>query len=71
MECLTCGSKEVDPRRDHVFCVPGVIMVSSSSYLLCEEHKNVRYEYEDIYTKEGNRKKIDHEAVIKRSMEKS
>lgn len=65
-ECLACGSKDVDHRMAIYFCVPGTIMVPNS-YLLCEKHKNVRYDYDDIYDENGKRKEINHEQVIKRN----
>lgn len=67
-ECISCGSKEIDVRHPIYFLMPATVMVPNS-YLLCEAHKNVRYVYDDIYTSEGERKKIDHENIIKRSEE--
>lgn len=67
-KCLTCGSKEVNNMPSLYFVIPSMIIVPNS-YLLCEQHKNLRYFYDDIYDDNGKRKKIDHEAVIERSKE--
>lgn len=49
-------------------CIPGHIIPSGgTSYLLCQEHKNVRYEFDDIYEPDGKRKKVDHKSIIERS----
>lgn len=64
-KCLNCGSKDVDSRRIRYFPVPGVIMVPNS-YILCKEHENLNYYYDDIYDEKGKRKKINHEEVIYR-----
>jgi len=65
-DCLACGSKEVDCRMVRYFAIPGMIIVPNS-YLLCDEHKDVQYHYDDLYHEDGKRKVIDHEAVINRS----
>lgn len=66
MECLRCGSKEVNNINVRYFVVPGFVMVPQS-YLLCKDHLHLRYSYEDVYDKDGNRKKIDHESVMNRN----
>lgn len=68
MDCITCGSKKVDTHKIHYFLVPGHVLVPNT-YLLCEEHKNISYYFDDIYTPNGKRKEIDHEAIVKRSEE--
>ena len=70
LECLTCGSKDVSATRSHYMAIPGMVIVPAE-YLLCDAHKDVRYDYYDIYDEQGNRKKIDHEFVINRSKELS
>jgi hypothetical protein len=64
--CLTCGSKDVDPRNVYYMCNPGVVIVPCA-YILCDEHKDLRYDFYDIYDENFNRKEIDHEYVIKRN----
>jgi hypothetical protein len=64
--CLTCGSDKVDNRMARYIVTPGMI-VTPCEYYLCADHHDVRYEWHDIYEENGDRKKIDHEAVIKRS----
>ena len=68
-ECLTCGSKKVDPNRVMYMVIPGMIIPGGGTmYLLCDEHKNVRYNFDDVYEEDGTRKNIDHESVIKRGI---
>lgn len=67
-KCLTCGSKELDNRHIRYFVVPGFIIVPNS-YLLCDNHKELKYYYDDLYDEKGNRKKIDHETVMNRDIE--
>ncbi len=64
-KCLTCDSP-VESRNPRYFVVPGYIMVPNS-YLLCDEHKHLQYYFEDIYDENADRKKINHEEVIKRN----
>ena len=66
LDCLNCG-KEVGNRNERWFVNPGSIIVPSQ-YYLCDEHKNVRYEFDDIYNNDGTRKKdIDHKKIRERS----
>jgi hypothetical protein len=66
MECLTCGSKEVDPNQV-IYMLNPTMIIRPASYLLCEQHKNVRYDWHDIYDDNGRKEMIDHQAVIERS----
>jgi hypothetical protein len=68
-ECLTCGLKEISNTNEYYFVNPGMVIVPCS-YLLCEDHKNLRYCFDDIYEINGNeikRKDIDHGKVKLRS----
>lgn len=67
INCLTCG-KEAIIIRPRFINVPSFIIVPNQ-YVLCEEHQNISYEYDDIYDDKGERKEINHEEIIKRSME--
>lgn len=64
--CLTCGTNRVDNRMTHFIVTPGFI-ITPAEYNLCDEHKDVRYDWCDIYEENGKRKEIDHEGVIARS----
>jgi len=65
-KCLTCDSEKADPRIVRYFSIPGYIMVPNS-YVLCPEHKDLQYYFEDIYDENGKRKTINHEAVKERN----
>jgi hypothetical protein len=62
-QCLTCGSK-IDLIIRY-FTLPSNF-INSNSYLLCNEHKNLHYYWDDIYDENGVRKKINHKEVIER-----
>lgn len=64
-KCLTCG-KHAPHHNVRYFVVPGHIMVPNS-YLLCDEHKELQYFFDDIYDENCEVKKIDHNKVIERS----
>jgi len=53
--CQKCGAP-ASLRNLRFFVVPGHIMVPNS-YLLCDEHRGFRYNFEDIYNEDGTRKK--------------
>ena len=55
IDCLKCG-KKCNNANQRWMCVPGYIMVPSE-YYLCNEHKDIRYSFEDIYDVDGSRKK--------------
>lgn len=68
-ECLTCGSPDVNGII-YYFATPHVVIVKNS-YLLCDQHKNLRYRFKDIYDENLNRKEIDHQAVKLRIYDES
>src|SRR5271168_538729 len=53
-ECLKCG-KETNNQNQRFFTIPGFIIVPNE-YYLCEEHKDLRYSFKDIYNEDGSRK---------------
>lgn len=68
MECLNCG-KEVRNLNNQRWFVNPCKMIVPCSYLLCDEHKDLSYFFEDVYDiKDGNptRKEIDHHAISQR-----
>lgn len=54
-DCLKCG-KKVSNIHQKWFAIPHDIWVPAN-YFLCDEHKNLEYKFEDIYNKDGTRKK--------------
>jgi len=64
-KCLNCGSTNVDSRNVIYMCNPTKIIVPCS-YLLCNDHKDLRYDFHDIYDENSKRKNIDHSKVIER-----
>lgn len=67
IDCLTCGI-EVGINNTKFMVNPGFIIVPCE-YATCDEHKDIFYDYDDVYDIEGNRKDINHEEVVKRCRE--
>ena len=67
-DCLACGSEEVNPSEQYYFVSPVDLIAFPCSYLLCKEHKHVRYYYDDLFDENNKQRKvIDHKKVIERS----
>ena len=61
-DCLNCG-KEVGNKHQRWMVNPTSFIVPSE-YFLCDEHKHISYQFEDIYNLDGTRKEdIDHEKM--------
>ena len=52
--CLSCGRK-VQSTQEFYMVTPGHIVVPAS-YYLCDDHKQHRYSFEDIYNPDATRK---------------
>lgn len=53
MNYLECGSKEIHRGKPLFMCLPGTVLVPSQ-YYLCKEHKDLRFNFEDIYNEDGS-----------------
>lgn len=71
MECLNCGVKVNNYDYQRWFVNP-TVMIVATSYFLCEKHKNLKYEFHDIYDIESGipkrKKEIDHNAIKEREV---
>ena len=56
IECLKCG-KEVNNQHQRWIVNPTMFIVPCE-YFLCEEHKDINYNFHDIYNNDGTRKEI-------------
>lgn len=54
-DCLTCGDKKVG--YPHWFVNPTQFIVPCE-YYLCEKHKDDKYDFDDIYHRDGTRKAL-------------
>ena len=65
LDCITCGSKEIDMNNLRYFVFSGLVVVPNT-YALCNIHKHLTYKFDDIYDENSKRKIIDHYTVIER-----
>jgi hypothetical protein len=62
-QCLKCG-KKVGNMHQRYFVIPVHIWVPTEHYL-CDEHKDIRYTFEDVYNDNGTRnKELTKEEVV-------
>lgn len=54
-DCLKCG-KEVGNQNQFYFVIPSEYIVYPNSYFLCDEHKELRYDFKHIYNEDGSRR---------------
>ncbi len=73
MDCLNCGKEVRNLNNIRYFCNPTPYIMLPCSYYLCDEHKDLRYLFEDIYEIKNDkpvRKEIDHDAISQRKSSK-
>jgi Protein of unknown function (DUF551) len=54
-DCLKCG-KFTSAYHARYFVIPIPIVVPNE-YYLCDEHKDLKYDFDDLYERDGRRKK--------------